>query len=123
MDRGKVQVVQPDMGRVGGLTEAKRVCDLAAKRRLTVVPSLENGISIAAAPPGRRNASLRFHRVSPREPFESALRKELVTDELRMEDGVIPLPELPGLGVELNRDALERFKEAAERAAPSLITV
>ena len=29
MDRGKISVVQPDMGRVGGFTEAKRVCTLA----------------------------------------------------------------------------------------------
>ena len=32
MDRGKVRVVQPDVGRVGGLTEAKRVCNLAEQR-------------------------------------------------------------------------------------------
>ncbi len=29
MDVGKIDVVQPDVGRVGGLTEAKRVCDMA----------------------------------------------------------------------------------------------
>src|SRR6266436_5663274 len=32
MDRGKVDVAQPDVGRVGGLTEARRVCELAAER-------------------------------------------------------------------------------------------
>ena len=40
MDRGKVQVVQPDVGRVGGLTEAKRVCNLAEQRKLRIVPHL-----------------------------------------------------------------------------------
>ena len=48
---------------------------------------------------------------------------ELVTEELRMVDGVIPLPKRPGLGIELNRHALELFKAAAERAAPSLQSV
>jgi len=43
------------------------------------------------------------------------LRKELVADELRMVGGVIPMPTRPGLGIELNRDALKRFKEAANR--------
>src|SRR5947199_6213188 len=38
MDRGKVQVAQPDVGRVGGLTEARRVCDLAAARGRTIGP-------------------------------------------------------------------------------------
>jgi L-alanine-DL-glutamate epimerase-like enolase superfamily enzyme len=32
-----------------------------------------------------------------------------------MVDGVIPVPEGPGLGVELDRDALERYADAAER--------
>ena len=125
MDRGKVQVVQPDMGRVGGLTEAKRVCDLAAQRGLTVVPHLwKTGISIAAA--AHMAAAVphcAFIEFLPAKLCESALRKELVTDELQMVDGVIPLPKRPGLGVEFNRDALERFKEAAERAAPSLVAV
>ena len=50
MDIGKVQVVQPDIGRVGGLTEAMRVCELARERGLTIVPHLwKTGISIAAA--------------------------------------------------------------------------
>jgi L-alanine-DL-glutamate epimerase-like enolase superfamily enzyme len=34
-----------------------------------------------------------------------------------MVDGKIPVPTKPGLGIEINRDALERFKEAAERVA------
>ena len=36
---------------------------------------------------------------------------------LRMVDGVLPLPTRPGLGIELNRDALERFREAAARVS------
>jgi L-alanine-DL-glutamate epimerase-like enolase superfamily enzyme len=32
-----------------------------------------------------------------------------------MVDGIIPLPTRPGLGIELDRDALKRFKEAANR--------
>jgi L-alanine-DL-glutamate epimerase-like enolase superfamily enzyme len=32
MDRGKVDVAQPDVGRVGGLTEAMRVVDMAEDR-------------------------------------------------------------------------------------------
>ena len=50
MDRGGVHVVQPDIGRVGGLTEALRVCRLAQDRGRRIVPHLwKTGISIAAA--------------------------------------------------------------------------
>ena len=37
------------------------------------------------------------------------MRDELVADELEMVDGEIPLPQKPGLGIELNRDALQRY--------------
>jgi L-alanine-DL-glutamate epimerase-like enolase superfamily enzyme len=117
MDRGKVSVVQPDVGRVGGLTEARRVCNLARERGLKVVPHLwKTGISIAAAAHlAAVTPHLEFIEFLPRELCESNLRKELVADELRMVDGVIPLPTRPGLGIELDRDALKRFKEAANR--------
>src|SRR6185436_1754204 len=117
MDRGKVAVVQPDIGRVGGLTEAKRVCDLAAQRGLKVVPHLwKTGISIAAAAHlAAATPHLAFFEFLPKELCESALRKELVADEIQMVDGVIPLPTRPGLGIELDRQALKRFKEAANR--------
>jgi L-alanine-DL-glutamate epimerase-like enolase superfamily enzyme len=121
MDRGKVQIVQPDLGRVGGLTEAKRVCDLAAERGLTVVPHVwKTGISIAAAAHmAAATPHCAFIEFLPAELCESALRKELVADELSMVDGTVPVPTRPGLGVELNRDALARFGRAAERVSES----
>ena len=49
MDRGRIQVVQPDVGRVGGITEMVRVIRMAEERGLTVVPHCWNsGIGIAA---------------------------------------------------------------------------
>jgi L-alanine-DL-glutamate epimerase-like enolase superfamily enzyme len=82
-----------------------------------VVPHLcKTGISIAAAAHlAAVTPHLEFIEFLPRELCESNLRKELVADELRMVDGVIPLPTRPGLGIELDRDALKRFKEAANR--------
>ena len=50
MDHGGVQVAQPDIGRVGGLTEARRVCDMAAERGRLIVPhAWKTGLSVAAA--------------------------------------------------------------------------
>ena len=117
MDRGKIGVVQPDIGRVGGLTEARRVCDLAGERGLPVVPHLWNtGISIAAAIHlAAATPHCPFIEFLPPELSESHLRQELLSVEHQLVDGVIPLPTRPGLGIELNRDALEQFKEAAER--------
>lgn len=119
MDVGHIGVAQPDIGRVGGLTEARRVCDLAQDRGLPVVPHLWNtGISIAAAVHlAAATPHCRFIEFLPAELSESTLRKELLREEPRMVDGVIPLPTSPGLGIEIDRDALERFEAAARRVA------
>ena len=117
MDRGQVKVAQPDIGRVGGLTEAMRVCQMAADRGLTIVPHLwKTGISIAAATHlAAVTPHCPFIEFLPAELSASNLRKELLEEEPRLQDGVIPLPTAPGLGIKLNRDALARFKEAARK--------
>ncbi len=112
MDTGEVDVAQPDVGRCGGLTEAKRICDMAAERGRLIVPHCwKTGIGIAA--------SAHLAAVTPHCPYieflpadlcDSLLRKELVLDDLQMVNGRIPLPEKPGLGVEVDPGALERFR-------------
>jgi L-alanine-DL-glutamate epimerase-like enolase superfamily enzyme len=119
MNYGNVAVVQPDMGRVGGLTEALRVAALAKKRGLKVVPHLwKTGISIAAATHfSAVNDHCPFIEFLPAELCESSLRKGLLLEEPKMIDGVIPLPKLPGLGIEINREVLAEYEEAAMRVA------
>ena len=120
MDRGGVQVVQPDVGRVGGLTEARRVCELAAERQRLVVPhGWKRGITVAAtAHLAVVTGHMPFFEYVPQQLAESALRRDLVTDELELVDGKLALPQRPGLGVELNAGALERFEAAARRLRP-----
>ncbi|HTX00937.1 MAG TPA: mandelate racemase/muconate lactonizing enzyme family protein [Acidimicrobiales bacterium] len=120
MDRGRVRVVQPDVGRVGGLTEARRVCELAADRGLTVVPHLwKTGLSVAAALHlAAATACCAFIEFLPPSLTESGLRRDLVRDDLAMVDGVLELPTAPGLGVSLDREALAFYEEAARRIHP-----
>jgi L-alanine-DL-glutamate epimerase-like enolase superfamily enzyme len=112
MDVGQVHVAQPDVGRVGGLTEAHRVCQMAAERGRLIVPHCwKTGIGIAAsAHLAAVTAHCPYIEFLPAELCDSLLRKELTQDELRINDqGVIPLPARPGLGIDVNRDALKRF--------------
>jgi L-alanine-DL-glutamate epimerase-like enolase superfamily enzyme len=112
MDKGQVDVVQPDIGRVGGLTEAIRVCNLAQDRGRLIVPHCwKTGIGIAA--------SAHLAAVLPHCPFieflppelcDSQLRTDLVGDGLVMEAGSLRLPDKIGLGIEVNFDALEKFR-------------
>lgn len=114
MDRGNIGVVQPDVGRVGGFSEAKLVCDMAAERGLLVVPHCwKTGISVAAT------AQLAFN--TPHCPFIEylppqlcleTLRKELAYDNLDFANGVIAPSQRPGIGIEVDWDALERYRVA-----------
>ncbi len=115
---GALHVLQPDVGRVGGLTEARRVTRLAAAHGLKVVPhGWKTGITVAAtAHLAAVTPHLPFFEFVPPEVAESRLRRELVHDELALgSDGTLALPERPGLGIELNDDAVDEFAAAAMR--------
>jgi L-alanine-DL-glutamate epimerase-like enolase superfamily enzyme len=59
--------------------------------------------------------SCRFIECQPAAVAESPLRRELVVDELEMVGGKLALPQKPGLGVEINPEAFNRFAEEASR--------
>ncbi|MEX0676829.1 MAG: mandelate racemase/muconate lactonizing enzyme family protein [Pirellulales bacterium] len=110
-DRGRVDVLQPDVGRVGGFTEARKVCQIAHQRERLVVPHCwKSAIGIAASVHLAASTGVcPYVEFLPAELSESPLRRELATDEFQLVDGAIPLPVKPGLGIELNRDALAGF--------------
>ena len=72
---------------------------------------LETGIGIAAR---AHLAAITPHcpyiEFLPANLCDSLLRKELVEDELKMVNGRIPLPRQPGLGIEVNIEALRKFE-------------
>lgn len=109
---GGVDVLQPDPGRCGGLTELRRIAELADLHGAMVIPhGWKTGITAAAA--------AHFHAATPNAPyfeflhpdlFDSPLRRELVGPEPEVRNGTIELSSTPGLGVELNEDALARYR-------------
>ena len=113
MDRGKVDIAQPDIGRVGGLTEAMKVCDMAAARQRKIIPHCwKTGISISAsAHLAAITPHCPFFEYLPAELTDSKLRQELVQDELKLVNGKLAIPQKPGLGIEINMDALKHFKQ------------
>ena len=94
LTRGKVGVVQPNIGRGGGLTEIRRIADMCELHGAEVVPhGWKTGITSAA---GRHfqaacPAAPVFEYVSP-QVFDSPLRRELVSPEPAVVDGYMELP-------------------------------
>jgi L-alanine-DL-glutamate epimerase-like enolase superfamily enzyme len=112
LERGGVSVVQPNIGRGGGLTEIRRIAELCELHGAEVIPhGWKTGITSAV---GRHfqaacPAAPLFEYVSPR-VFDSPLRRELVSPEPVLKDGYMELPRAPGLGIELNEELVERWR-------------
>ena len=112
INKGKVGVVQPNIGRGGGLTEIRRIADFCELMGAEVVPhGWKTGITSAV---GRHfqaacPASPIFEYVSPL-VFESPMRRELISPEPTITDGFMELPTGPGLGIELNDELVARWR-------------
>ncbi len=112
LERGRVAVVQPNVGRCGGLTEIRRIADMCELYGAQVIPhGWKTGITSAV---GRHfqaacPAAPLFEYVSPK-VFDSPLRRELVSPEPTLVDGLMALPTAPGLGIELNTELVERWR-------------
>ena len=111
IERGGIGVVQPDVGRVGGIIEAKAVCEMAAERGLPVVPHCwKTGISLSAtAHLAFVTPGIRFIEYLPPQLCIEKLRRELAVEDLVFENGEILPPTKPGLGVDINWDAVKAY--------------
>ncbi|HEX6446294.1 MAG TPA: mandelate racemase/muconate lactonizing enzyme family protein [Streptosporangiales bacterium] len=101
-----VAVVQPDLTKAGGITEALTVCALAARRGTTVNPHLYGG-AVAYAATLQLAAHAAVVGTVEYDVRDNALRDPLLRDPPRPRDGVVSLPSGPGLGVELDPGAVD----------------
>jgi L-alanine-DL-glutamate epimerase-like enolase superfamily enzyme len=112
LERGRVDVLQPDPNRAGGLTEMQRITELASLHAALVVPhGWKTGITVAAnihIHAASSNVPM-FELVSP-QLWASPLRRELTTPEPQLLDGALQLPTAPGLGIELDSEAVARYR-------------
>ncbi|MBL8820648.1 MAG: mandelate racemase/muconate lactonizing enzyme family protein [Planctomyces sp.] len=112
MDRGGVSVIQPYMTTCGGLTEAKRIVELAVARGVQVCPGNWSTQILGAASVHLAAYSpvTPFIEFAPAEVFESPLRRELQAAGFPVENGAIKLPKHPGIGYELPEEILNSFR-------------
>ncbi len=113
MDRGQIDVVQVDLTRCGGFTEAMKIASLAADRGLPVVNhGFTTYINVAAALHFLNSVPNSFIMEFVSEE-ETTLRDSLTKQRIEAKDGIVAIPDGPGLGIELNDSAIERYTTAA----------
>jgi D-galactarolactone cycloisomerase len=113
-----VDVVQPDVQKCGGLSEAKVIAHLARTWNVRLAPHHWGGAVSQAA-------TLQFlasipdypHTEHAPEPLwlefdraPNALREDLPVEPIRADGSYVEIPDGPGLGIELNDDAVQALR-------------
>lgn len=117
IERGAVDIVQPDVTKVGGLSEERRIAWLASEHGVRFVP---HGWNTAVG----LGADLQLASALPEAEFVEYLDgspyiDELVASPWRLDpDGALPIPEGPGLGLTLDPDVVGRYTGGVELLAP-----
>jgi len=106
--RGAVDFIQPDVARAGGITELRKITALAARHKVPVsFHTWGDGVALAASV--HLSAALKDCIVMELDYTYNPLREELLREPFKVQNGFLIPPERPGLGIELNPNALERF--------------
>ncbi len=115
--RRAMDIIQPDTCAAGGLTECKKIADMAAVFGVRYVPHVwGTGIGLAAALNLLAVLPHNPMRLTPLEPLlefdrsEHPFRQAILTTPIEHEGGVVAIPDAPGLGININRSAVELFK-------------
>jgi L-alanine-DL-glutamate epimerase-like enolase superfamily enzyme len=109
MDRGGLRIIQPDVARVGGISEAMRIVAHAEARGARVIPHCWSTDILVAA-------TLHVLAVQREAPYleynatDNPLRTQLLVNPIRPVAGMVKVPDGPGLGIELNEDTLQRYR-------------
>jgi len=112
-----IDIIQPDLCGVGGFTEARRIADMAALHGVRVVPHVwGTAVHIAAALQFMASMIPNPVRVNPIEPIlefdrtDNPFRQAVVTKPIEHVNGVVTIPDGPGLGIVIDRAALAEFR-------------
>lgn len=100
---GAASIIQPDLGRSGGLLETKKIAALAEVYHALVAPHLYCGPVVAAANIQLATCTPNFLILETIQGWQGFHAKLLKTS-IRFDSGFIIPPTEPGLGVELNED-------------------
>jgi L-alanine-DL-glutamate epimerase-like enolase superfamily enzyme len=111
LERRTFDVVQPDCTSVGGISEAKRVADMASAYNLTCVPHIasSSGTGIALAAGLHLILACQNAPLIEFDPYGGPGWDGLLMEPLRVREGWVEALEAPGLGVELTPEAFDRF--------------
>lgn len=103
LDAGAASILQPDLGRAGGIREGYKIGMMAGLRQVSVAPHLYCGPLVAAANIQLATALPNFLILEVIEQM-NGFHRQLVTSDFEFDAGYIIPPTGAGLGFELNEE-------------------
>lgn len=118
IDDRTVDVVQPNLARCGGLSEARTIADMATTENVAVRPHIWNSaVGLAAAVQFAASVSEYPHTRNVPDPMmvefdrsPNPLRDELLESPFDPTNGSLNVPQDSGLGIEIDEDALATYR-------------
>ena len=104
---GAAAILQPNLGRVGGILEAKKIAALAEVQHVQLAPHLYCGPVVGAANIQLATCSPNFLILEGIERWQG-FHADVLVKPIRWEAGYVIPPTEPGLGVELNEAVIAR---------------
>jgi L-alanine-DL-glutamate epimerase-like enolase superfamily enzyme len=112
LQAGAFDIVQPDVTKVGGISEERRIAWMAQENGVRFIPHGWNtAVGLAA--------DLQLASAFPDTDLVEYLTGSPFIDEIALggwhldSEGMLPIPTLPGLGLKLNPDALAKYTGGA----------
>ena len=107
IDRKTVGLIRPDISLAGGFTHCKKIAAIAEASFVGIFPHLM-GSPVNMAAQVQLDAAIPNYVLQESNIIKPPLSK-IVDEPLRLKDGYVIVPERPGIGVEINEDALKEF--------------
>jgi L-alanine-DL-glutamate epimerase-like enolase superfamily enzyme len=109
--RGATDIIQPDITRSGGITECKRIAELADCFNLAFAPHIAIGSIIQFAASAHLAAAMPNMLISEHwiGIADNPLGNTILKRPLRVENSYVYVPDGPGLGIEIDEEALFRW--------------
>ena len=115
---GAVDILQPDVCSAGGITECKKIAAMAQAYAARVIPhvwgtgiGLAAALQLIAALPSNQLSSFAEEPMLEFDRSAHPFRDAVIHDKITMEDGAVKVPMGPGIGVEVNEDAVREFEQ------------
>ncbi len=100
---GAASILQPNLGRAGGILEAKKIATLAEVHYAQIAPHLYCGPVVGAANIQLATCTPNFLILEGIQRWDG-FHAEILKGPIRWEDGYVIPPDTPGIGVELDED-------------------